>query len=217
MRAENVLTRCDHALIAFDGPIADLPPTDADRLRVMVADGRLPRKVARTKDPFVILAFAATIGPATEHAVYSQLRRIEHEVVAAAQVVPGAREAVATIAATGTQVTVVSSLSLAAVRAFLVMHGLMEHVRHLACRTGPDPAVLPPAPDLITTAVREHVMESCVFVGARDVDLDAARAAGVRTIRHRSHPTPPAAVEPPPPPPPPPSNPWFDALSVPTR
>jgi phosphoglycolate phosphatase-like HAD superfamily hydrolase len=207
MRAEDLLTRCDHALVAFDGPIAELPPIDTDRLRVMVADAKPPRKVARANDPFVILAYAATIGPATEQAVYAQLRRIEHEMVATARVAPGARDALATIATSGTQVTVVSGLVVAAVRAFLVMHGLMEHVRHLACRTGPDPAVLPPAPDLITGVIHEHAMESCVFVGSKDADLAAARAAGVRTIRHRSRPTPPAA-EPAPPPP----NPWFDAL-----
>jgi phosphoglycolate phosphatase-like HAD superfamily hydrolase len=207
MRAEDLLTRYDHALVAFDGPIAELPPIDTDRLRVMVADARPPRKVARANDPFVILAYAATIGPATEQAVYAQLRRIEHEMVATARVVPGAREALATIATTGTQVTVVSGLVVAAVRAFLVMHGLMAHVRNLACRTGPDPAVLPPAPDLITAVIHEHAMESCVFVGSRDADLTAARAAGVRTIRYRSQPAPPE-VEPTEPPP----NPWFDAL-----
>jgi phosphoglycolate phosphatase-like HAD superfamily hydrolase len=177
----------------------------------MVADGRLPRKVARTDDPFVILAYAATIGPATERAVYAQLCRIEYEVVAAAQVAPGAYEAFARMAAAGTQVTVVSSLATAAVRSFLVIHGLMEHVRHLAGRTGPDPAVLPPAPNLITTAIRERAtpVESCLFVGSTDADLAAARAAGVDTIRHR-RPTTSPAIEPPPPPP----NPWFEALTT---
>lgn len=146
MRAEDLLMRCDHALVAFDGPIAELPPVDTGRLRVMVAGARPPRKVARSDDPFVILAFAATIGPATEQAVYAQLRRIEYEMVATARVAPGAREALAAMAAAGTQVTVVSGLVVAAVRSFLVMHGLSAHVRHLACRTGPDRAVLPPPP-----------------------------------------------------------------------
>jgi phosphoglycolate phosphatase-like HAD superfamily hydrolase len=209
MRVEDLLTERDHVLVAFDGPVAELPPARSriDSLRAMVADGRLPRKVARTDDPFVILAFAATIGPATERAVYAQLCRIEYEVMAAARVSPGAREAFATMAAAGTQVTVVSSLAIRVVRSFLVIHELVEHVRHVAGRTGPNAAVLPPAPDLITAAIRERAtpMEWCLFVGSTDTDLAAARAAGVDTIRHRP------AVEPAPPPP----NPWFDALSTP--
>jgi hypothetical protein len=55
----------------------------------------LPRTVARTDDPFVVLDHAATIGPATERAVHAQLCRIEFDVVAAA----------------GTQITVVASLT----------------------------------------------------------------------------------------------------------
>lgn len=192
MRVEELLAGRDHVLVAFDGPVAELPPTEsrADRLRVMVADGRLPRKVARTDDPFVVLAYAATVGPATEQAVYAQLCRIEYEVVATARVTPGVQEAFAMMAAAGTQVTVVSSLAAAAVRTFLVMHGLREHVRRLVARTGPDPAVLPPAPNLITAAIHERAIpvESCLFVGHTDTDLTAAHAAGVDTIRHR-HPT----------------------------
>lgn len=208
MRAEELLTQCDHALIAFDGPIAELPAIDAGRLRTMVADSRPPRKVRHADDPFVVVAFAATIGPGTEQAVYAQLRRLELEAVASASVAPGAREALATMAAAGTQVTVVSGLALRAVRTFLVIHGLLAHVKHLACRTGPDPAVLPPAPDLITSVIHEHAMESCVFVGSTDDDLTAARAAGVRAFRHRYRPAaePAESQEPAEPPT------WFDAL-----
>ncbi|MBB5954180.1 beta-phosphoglucomutase-like phosphatase (HAD superfamily) [Saccharothrix tamanrassetensis] len=202
-------------LVAFDGPIAALPSTrsPADGLRVMVAEGRLPREVARTDDPFVILAYAATIGPATERAVYAQLCRIEHGIVAVARVAPGIREALAATAAAGTRITVVSSLDLAAVRAFLVLHGLEDRVHHLAARTGPDRTVLPPAPDLVTLAIHTCAIpvESCVFVGATDHDLTAARAAGVETIHHRRvtfTPAPQSAA---------PRNPWFDALSAPTK
>ena len=214
---EELLTERVHVLVAFDGPVTELPSAGSrtDRLRVMVADRRLPRKVARTDDPFVVLAYAATIGPATERAVHAQLCRIEHEVVAAARVTPGVREAFAAMAAAGTQITVVSSLAIAAVRTFLVLYGLVDHPLHLAGRTGPDRAVLPPAPNLITAAIHERATpaESCLFVGSMDADLTAARAAGIDTIRHRRIATSPAA-EPAAPPPP---NPWFDALSTPAK
>ncbi|WP_433271398.1 HAD family hydrolase [Actinosynnema sp. CS-041913] len=215
MRAEELLVERDHVLVAFDGPIAELPPTrsSADRLRVLVAEGRLPRRVARTDDPFVVLAHAATIGPATGQAVYAQLCRIEHGVVAAARVAPGVHEALAVTAAAGARVTVVSSLDIAAVQAFLVLHGLVERVHHLVGRTGPDRAALPPAPDLITLAIHTRAIpvESCLFVGGTDRDLTAARAAGVETIRHRPVSVPPAPGSAAPP------NPWFAALSAPTK
>ncbi|MBP2320378.1 beta-phosphoglucomutase-like phosphatase (HAD superfamily) [Kibdelosporangium banguiense] len=187
MRDGRLLTERDHVLVALDGPIAELPPppSAADRLRVMVAEGGLPRKVARTDDPFVVIAHAATIGPATEQAVHAQLCRIELEVLSTAPATAGVHKAFAKMAAVGTQITVVTSLSITAVRTFLVLHGLLDHVRHLTGRTGPDSSGLPPAPDLITAAIHHCAipMRSCLFVGSTDTDLKAARAAGVETIR----------------------------------
>jgi phosphoglycolate phosphatase-like HAD superfamily hydrolase len=203
MRVEELVTERDHVLVAFDGPVAGLPPRGpmTDRLRIMVAGGRLPRKVARTADPMVVLAYAATIGPATGHAVHTQLRRIEYELVAGARITPGVREACATMAAAGTQLTVISGLAADVTRTFLVLHGLQEHVRYVVGRAGPDPTGLPPAPDLITSAIHERAipLRSCLFVGTTDADLAAARAAGVDTIRHG----PTAAA----------SQRWFDALT----
>ncbi|WNV88103.1 HAD hydrolase-like protein [Umezawaea sp. Da 62-37] len=203
MQAEELLEERDHVLVALDGPVAEGLAVEsiAGRLRVLVAEDRLPRKVERTSDPFVVLAFAATIGPATERAVYAQWRRIECEVVAAARVVPGVHEVFAALAAGGARITVVGSLDVEAIRMFLVLHGLDAHVRRIAGRSGPDPAVLPPAPDLVTAAVHACAVpaRSCVFVGSADADLAAARAAGVDAVRHRRPPEP---------------APWLDALST---
>ncbi len=207
MTAANRLAECDHVLVAFDGPLVELPPFPAaERLRVLVADGRLPRKVARTDDPFVVLAHAATIGPATERAVHAQLERIEHEMLVAARAADGVQSALAALAAAGTQVTVVSSVAVAAVRSFLVVHGLVEYVRRIVARVRPDLTVLPPAPDLVTAAVRASAFpaESCLFVGATDVDLAAAGAAGVPSVRYRAT----AAEQP---------VPWFDRVSTAVR
>ncbi|WP_173142167.1 HAD hydrolase-like protein [Kibdelosporangium persicum] len=67
---------------------------------------------------------------------------------------------------------------------------------------------------MITAAIHERATpaESCLFVGSRDADLTAARAAGIDTIRHRRLDTSPAEPVAPPPP-----NPWFDALSTPAK
>jgi len=60
MHAEELLAECDHALLAFDGPVAWLPSVAvAERLRVLVAGARLPRRVARTADPFDLAAAQA--------------------------------------------------------------------------------------------------------------------------------------------------------------
>jgi phosphoglycolate phosphatase-like HAD superfamily hydrolase len=212
VRSGQLLAERDHVLVALDGPVVERLPglPVADRLRTLVAEDRLPRKVARTEDPFVVLAFARSIGPATERAVYAQWRRIEHEVVASARLTSGVHEAFATLAASGVRITVVGSLDVMVIRALLVLHGLDAHVGRLVGRAGPDRAVLPPAPDLITSAIHACAIpiESCAFVGTTDDDLAAARAAGVDTIYHRR-----SAVAPAPPPETRPTT-WFDGLSA---
>lgn len=202
MRVEELLTGCDDVFVAFDGPVAELPAVPvAERLRLLVADAPLPRRVARTDDPFVVLTHAATIGPATERAVYAQLCRVEYEMVGRARPADGVGAAFAALTAAGTRVTVVSGLHTDAVRSFLVMHGLAEHVRHLASRDGP-------GRDLVAAAVREHAAasSSCVFVGGSRADLAVARAAGLTVVRYRR----PDGSEPEP-------GPWFGALSQPVR
>ena len=213
MHVEKLLTERDHVLVAFDGPVAELRATTplAGRLRTMLGEAPLPRKVARTDDPFVVLAYAATIGPGTERAVYAQFCRLEAEAVAAARLAPGVGEAFTHLAAAGTQITVIGSLATSAIRTFLVVHGLDAPVRHLAGRTGPDQALLPPAPDLITAAIHAQAVptQSCLFVGSTNDDVTAARTAGVDAIRyHRPVVSPDADV------PAEPTRSWFEALET---
>ncbi|MFJ1759220.1 HAD family hydrolase [Amycolatopsis sp. NPDC088138] len=181
----DLLTGRDHVLVAFDGPIAELPSPGpmADRLRVLVAEGKLPWSVKRTDDPFAVLAYAVQIGPGTGRAVHAQLSLLETELVATARLTSGVEAALDLMAGAGTRVTVVSSLAAAAVRSFLVVHTLTDRVPRIAARTDPDPARLPPAPGLITAAVEERA--TCLFIGSTRRDLAAARAAGVETLRFR--------------------------------
>lgn len=203
MLAEELLAECDHVLLAFDGPVAQLPSVPAaERLRGLIADEPLPPEVARTGDPFAVIAHAAKIGPATQQALYDHLCRIDFEVVGAAVVTEGVRAALATLGAVGTRVTVVSGLHAEAVRSFLVVHGLDAHVHRVSARTGLDPATLPPAPDLVAAA---RAGDSCVFVCTHRVDLAAAAAAGISVLRHQTVAAPVTAD--------PSRNPWFAALS----
>lgn len=223
MDVQQLLLARDLVLIAFDGPVAELPATDsADSLRTMVADTRMPRKVARTRDPLVVLDYAATVGPATAVAVHRQLRRIERGAVVTARPAPGVVEAMKAMVATGTKIALVSAMVIDAVRSFVVMHGLDEYVWRVAGRGGADCSVLPPAPDLLLEVTRGRAAEDCGFVGATGVDLAAGRAARISTYRYRrpaehaGEPDVEPDVEPPGPsrlrPMAPPSLPWFEAL-----
>ncbi|MFG1646167.1 HAD family hydrolase [Amycolatopsis sp. NPDC049252] len=180
-----LLAERDHVLVAFDGPVAELPSRGqmADRLRVLVAEGKLPWSVKHTDDPFAVLAYAVKIGPGTGRAVHAQLSLLETELVATARPTPGVAAALDLMAGAGTRVTVVSRLAVAAVRSFLVVHTLTDRVKRIAARTDPDPARLPPAPGLITAAAEEP--GTCLFIGSTRRDLAAARAAGVETLRFR--------------------------------
>ena len=203
MLAEELLAGCEHVLLAFDGPVAQLPVVPAaERLRGLIGEDRLPQQVVETGDPFVVLAHAATLGPETAQALYEHLCRVDFEVVGAGQPTEGVHAALATLGATGTRVTVVSGLHAEAVRSFLTMRGLDAHVRQISARTGPDPAVLPPAPDLITAALGT---DTCVFIGTHRKDLAAAAAAGVSVLRYQTV-RDPATLDPN-------RNPWFAALS----
>ena len=203
MLAEELLAECDHVLLAFDGPVARLPSVAAaERLRGLIADEPLPPDVAGTGDPFAVIAHATTIGPATGQVLYEHLCRIDFELVGGAQVTEGVHAALAILGATGTRVTVISGMHAEAVNSFLVMHGLSAHVKRLSARTSPNPAVLPPAPDLITAALGG---DSCVFIGTHRRDLAAAAAAGVSVLRHETTVATTTAD--------PNRNPWFAALS----
>lgn len=184
MGAEQRLTDADHVVVAFDGPVAALPEAGdvAARLRVLMAGDRMPRRVARATDPFVVLEHAGQIGPATARAVSAQLRRIEGELLVGAAIAPGVVAAVATMAEAGTHVTVVSTLDAAAVRSFLVMHGLQTHVRHFAGRAGPGRET---TSDLLATVVRDRAIASGVFVAGTAGDAAAGRRAGLDTYRYR--------------------------------
>jgi phosphoglycolate phosphatase-like HAD superfamily hydrolase len=178
----------DHVLVALDGPLCTVPadPTVADRLRLMLQGAKLPRAVARTDDPFAVLAHATTFGPATTKAVHDHLVSLEYELVSQADETPGSREALAALAAAGTRLTVVSRLSLRAVRHFLVLHDLAATMTLMCARTGPKLDRLPPNPYLVDRAVRHRGIppESCLFVGATKWDLAAGRAAGVETVHY---------------------------------
>ncbi|EME60577.1 Haloacid dehalogenase domain-containing protein hydrolase [Amycolatopsis decaplanina DSM 44594] len=185
---KELLQEKDHVFLDFDGPVCDvfarLPAGEvADRLKRLVEPG-LPAEVNASADPFDVLRYAASCGPNAAHIVERQLSRLEGEAVALISPAPGVEEVLREWRAQGFTVTIVSNNSVEAIRSFLGLHELAEHVRGISARTTSDPARLKPQPALLDAAVKAlgTSPRRCVMVGDSIADVLAARAADVASI-----------------------------------
>lgn len=187
MTTAELLAHRDHVLLNFDGTVCAvfggaLSSREAtDRLKVLVGDG-IPPEVAASDDPFDVLRYAASCGPATARVVETQLRRLELEAVTTAPLTEGIAAALSGLRDVGYTVTIVSNTSVDAIRAFLVLHDIVQHVRAISARSKPDPELLMPSPYFVEQAVMSlgTSPEFCVLVG--DSASDAARAAGIDAV-----------------------------------
>ncbi|MFD6068323.1 HAD family hydrolase [Amycolatopsis lurida] len=179
-----LLREKDHVFLDFDGPVCDvfarLPASEvADRLKRLIEP-----EVLDSADPFDVLRYAASCGPNAAHAVERQLNRFEGEAVALTSPAPGIAEVLRDWRAQGFTVTIVSNNSVDAIRAFLGLHELAEHIRGISARATSDPALLKPQPALLDAAVTALGTSpgQCVMVGDSAADILAARAVGVASI-----------------------------------
>lgn len=190
-----LLAERDHVLLGFDGPVCTMfggPPSArdiADRLKVLLGRG-LPPDVADSGDPFDILRYAVSCGPATAKVVETQLTRLELEAVAAAVETEGLAPALAVLHDRGFTITVVSNHSTEAVKAFLVVHELTRYVRRASARVQPDPERFMPNPFLIENAMRALGASpgSCFAVLGSATDIEAAHAAQVPIVGYATDP-----------------------------
>lgn len=142
-----LLAERDHVLLDFDGPVCGIfggPVNDhdvADRLKQLLGDV-LPADIANTHDPFDVLGYSASCGPATAKVVDTQLSRLEGEAVVSAPEAPGAADALRSLHGAGFTITIVSNNAVTAVRTFLVLHNLTSCVRRISARDYTDPALL---------------------------------------------------------------------------
>lgn len=118
------------------------------------------------------------------------LRELEVAAVRRAPITPGIRDVLASLAATGHTVTIVSNNSDAAVRTFLAAHDLTGVVRGVVARTQPDPQLLKPNPHLLLLAMRQLAARpaECVLIGDSTTDITAAQAAGTAVIAYANKP-----------------------------
>jgi beta-phosphoglucomutase-like phosphatase (HAD superfamily) len=193
-----ILAAHPHVLLDFDGPICAVfgGETPAPMVaRQLVDEGRrrglpLPADLAETGDPFDVLHAAAAISPDAARSIERALRDAEIRAVTTAPTTPGICDAIDALRSTGHTITVVSNNSDAAVRHFLARHDLTDAVPRVVARTESDPALLKPAPHLVTHAVHHGPVgpDCCVLIGDSTTDVLAARAAQTAIIAYANKP-----------------------------
>jgi phosphoglycolate phosphatase len=194
-RAADVLARCPHVLLDFDGPICAIwgGTTDraiADELRTLLTHIALPADVAAAHDPFVVLRYAATLGPECADAVERRFRALEVAAIPTATTTPEAHDAIRAMKRAGHTLTIVSNNSDAAVAAYVDTHRLGEHIDGIIGRTSTDPATLKPSPAPLLRAMAALGAEptQCVLIGDSVTDVQAAHAAGIAAIGYANKP-----------------------------
>ena len=188
-----LLARCPHVLLDFDGPVCAVfgGTTDravADQLRANLPG--LPADVTASSDPFDVLRHAATLGPEVLAAVGREFTRLEVQAVATATPTAGTEEAITALRATNHTITIVSNNSAAAVAAYLDGHGLLPLVDGISARTRPEPDLLKPSPYLLRRAI--DILDArpsrCVLIGDSITDIAAAKAVGAAVIAYANKP-----------------------------
>jgi phosphoglycolate phosphatase len=193
----NILTRTQHLLLDFDGPICDvyagLPAaTVAERLRKLFVEepGQLPDDVVRSDDPLEVFAYAATVEPALAARVEAELTALEQTATSTAKPAAYVHEVVTACRESGRSIAVVSNNSERAVNSYLSQHGLDDRIDLVVARTSHDAALLKPSPHLIEKALTALGAEpgACAFVGDSTTDIEAARLVGVPSIGYANRP-----------------------------
>jgi len=192
---EQLLGSCRYLLIDFDGPIAHvfagLPaPLVAKGLRRMVEQHGLVDALVDGDDPMQVLHAAKDLPVGRRDDFERALRAAEVEAVATAEPTPGVDRLLQACARTGRQVAVVSNNSDEAVRTYLDLHDLNRFATIVSARTSSDPSLLKPSPFLVDQAVEQLHADpaACVLIGDTVTDVEAALAAGVRSIGHANKP-----------------------------
>ncbi|WP_328446070.1 HAD family hydrolase [Amycolatopsis sp. NBC_00438] len=192
MRPAEVIAQAGTLLLDFDGPVcavfAGFPASVvAEQLRQVLAEGghaNLPGSVATSADPFDVLHYAATVG--SDEARYVEVAFAAHEVEAIPSAMPteGAHGLIRTWHASGRKIAIVSNNSTSAINAYLDLYDIRAAIDVVSGRTGPDTALLKPNPHLLVQAINDLDVtpNECVFIGDSLSDVEAAEAAGVRSI-----------------------------------
>jgi phosphoglycolate phosphatase len=188
-----ILSTTQALLLDFDGPICSVfagfpAPIVADQLRDVLTQGGhdIPDNVRESTDPFDVLFYAAKLGPDEARFVEATFRAHEVEAVQSAEPTPEAHALIKVWKASGRPLAIVSNNSVAAVETYLNIHNLRQAVDLISARADADISLLKPSPHLVSTAVQALGVAplTCTFVGDSLTDIEAAEAAGVRSIAY---------------------------------
>jgi phosphoglycolate phosphatase len=192
-----ILSTTEALLLDFDGPVCSVfagfpAPVVADQLRDVLNQGGhdLPHDVSQSTDPFDVLFYAAKLGPDEARFLEATFRAHEVEAVQSAEPTPQAHALIEAWKASGRPLAIVSNNSVSAVETYLNIHNLSRAVDLVSARANADISLLKPNPYLVTNAAQGLNVEplTCAFVGDSLTDVEAAEAAGVRSIAFANKP-----------------------------
>ncbi|MGI5178701.1 HAD family hydrolase [Dactylosporangium sp. CA-152071] len=188
------MSRIEVLLLDFDGPVCALFATFsasavADRLRSVAASHGL---TATAKEPLALLREVDRAGdPTLSRAVGNAAQEAEIEAALGATQTPGIQAVLEAAKASRRRVAIVSNNSDEAIAACLARHSLTEHVDLVVGRYFGMPAqLLKPDPHLVQLALTrlDASANTAAFVGDSVTDIEAGRAASVRTIGYANKP-----------------------------
>jgi len=192
-----LLASARYLLLDFDGPVcavyAGLPAADvAGRLRQQLTRQglSLPDDAPLSDDPLDIFRQTSQLAPQVTGAIHQLLTSLEVQAIATARPTPGTAELIREARETGRSVAIVSNNSEVAIRAYLDLHQLAEHVALVLGRHGDDPDLMKPSRYLVRAAV--GILDTdgryCLFVGDSPSDVLAGMLAGVPFIGYAPNP-----------------------------
>ncbi|MGA5818835.1 HAD family hydrolase [Kitasatospora sp. NPDC094028] len=193
----DVLRPVKHVLLDFDGPVcsvfAGLPaPEVARRLRegLLATGEEAPAGAEDESDPLALLRLVADARPDLTESTDAALAALETEAVRVGRPTPGGESVLRASASSGRLVSVVSNNAGAAIEAYLAEHGLSDYVAGVFGRAPGDPSSMKPNPRLLLEAMEAAGTgpEHCIFIGDATRDVEAGKAAGVRTIGYANKP-----------------------------
>ncbi|MFJ9075564.1 HAD family hydrolase [Streptomyces sp. NPDC102278] len=188
----DVLSASRAVLFDFDGPICDVfrglsAPSVAEELAELVAQQapHLGERARATDDPMEVHRISEEGGTALLGAVEEALAAAELRAVKSAGApVEGAVQALHAAGDAKRRVAVVSNNSAACVIEFLTINGLADVVAEVVGRPSLRPRLMKPAPYPLLAAANALGVDptEAVLVGDAVTDVEAAKAAGARSI-----------------------------------
>jgi phosphoglycolate phosphatase-like HAD superfamily hydrolase len=184
-------------LFDFDGPICHVfsglpaPRIAAQLIRLVESHGASVSITTDTQqDPLAVLQHVAKQSPTLVNPVEDALCAAELAAVAAAEPTPGSAASVRACVDFGKSAAIVSNNSEPAVREYLVTHDMVNDIDPIIGRPYGEPARMKPSPEPIYRALDVLGLSSAdaLLVGDSPSDIEACKAAGVRSIGYANKP-----------------------------